>query len=128
MQASPELERLAGTVLRVTRLPHATAAMRLDGQELGIFSAEQFAAGVDVAALDMPLARRAADVAKLVELRNRVQFIRWRKLAATVATGPPPPANQLAEELAAIERELAALELAAARPAPHTIEIIATEP
>ena len=124
---SPDLKLFAGDTLRVTRLPFAKASLEIDGDEVGTFSAAQLAAGVELSALDTPLARRAAEVAKLIRLRNQLRFNRWRNLQVPFPDEPPPGVKQAAAELAAMEQELAALVETAASPAPHTIELSATE-
>ncbi|MEX2091345.1 MAG: SGNH/GDSL hydrolase family protein [Pirellulales bacterium] len=124
---SPDLKHFAGDTLCVTHLPFAQASLEVDGDEMGTFSAAQLAAGVDLSTLDTPLARRAAEVAKLIQLHNRLRFTRWRNLQVPFPDEPPPGVKQAAAELAAMEQELAALVETAARPAPHTIELSATE-
>jgi lysophospholipase L1-like esterase len=124
---SPELKPFTDDTLRITDLPVAKATVEIDGDEIGVYSAEQLSAGLDLSALETPLVRRAAEVAKMIQLRDRLQFIQWRNLVAPFRDEPPPSVKQAVANLAATEQELAALEQAAARPALHTIEIIATE-
>jgi lysophospholipase L1-like esterase len=127
LQSPPDVLLVARDTLRVTHLPFARASLQIDGGEAGDYSAEQLARGIDFSALDTPLARRAAEVAKLIRLRNRLQFSRWRDLQMPFPEGGPANVKKTAEELAAIERELVAIQQLAARPAPHSIEIVAAE-
>lgn len=124
---SSDLKPFTQDTLRITNLPAANAKVEFDGEEIGEYSAEQLAAGIDLSAVETPLARRAAEVAKLIQLRDRLRFIEWRSLNVPFHDEPPPSVKQAAAELETTEQELAALEKASARPAPHTIEITATE-
>lgn len=126
-ETSPDLQQLTDDTLRVTDLPFARASVAIDGEEVGVFSAERLAAGVNLAEFDSPLSRQGAEIAKLIDLRNRVHFTRWRNLEFSFAKDIPANVKQAATELAALEQDLAALEATAARPKTHTIEIIATE-
>ena len=115
---SPDLKPFTDDTLRVTDLPFAKASVAIDGDEIGVFSAEQLAAG--------DRSRGARHAARPPSRRSRQadsscaigsSFTRWRNLEVPFAKEPPPNVKQAATELAAIEQELAALEAAAARPA-----------
>ncbi len=127
VESSPELQRWTRDELRVTHLPFGRASLQVDGREVGLFTAEQLAAGIELSGLDTPLASRAAEISTLVQLSNRLRFARWRKLRMPFPDGAPTAVQEAAEELASIEQELLALQQAAARPTPHVIEIVATE-
>jgi lysophospholipase L1-like esterase len=126
-ETSPDLRPFTDDTLRITDLPFANATVEIDGQEIGVYSAEQLAASIDLSALETPLVRRATEVAKMIQLRNRLQHIEWRNLVVPFRDEPPPSVKQAVASLGTTEQDLAALEQASARPALHVIEIVATE-
>ena len=64
----PLTERFNQEILMVERLRPGTYELAFDGVKVGEFTAEEFAKGVNIAALDTPNQRRAASLVKIAEL------------------------------------------------------------
>jgi lysophospholipase L1-like esterase len=70
--------------LRVSHLKAAAYALKIDGSLVGVFSRDQLAAGVNLARLQTPMARQAAEVHRLIERRNHLYFVRWHEIQVSL--------------------------------------------
>ena len=64
--------------LSVKGLAPGTYSLSIDSIAVGSFSAEQLAAGINLATLQTPMLKQAMEVAKLTVDHNNVHFARWR--------------------------------------------------
>jgi len=65
------METLNRQTLKIARLKPGHYALRIDGQQVGVFDVKGFAAGLDLAALPTPMVRQAAEVHQLTLKRKR---------------------------------------------------------
>ena len=70
----------------VERLRPGTYELAFDGEKVGEFTAEEFARGVNIAALDTPNQRKAASLVKIAEcLRDKCSVMAEDCKAVTMA-------------------------------------------
>ena len=128
LKSSDFTEALDQEPLQVTGLkPAARYTLKIDGQEVGDFTAEQLASGINLAPLATPMARQARKVMELTSRHNDQHNTRWRtiqvplqghKTAAVQDALPPLLAALDAEEAATVaERHTAA------QPVAHRYEL-----
>lgn len=74
------LDDLSNYALKVTSLPRANYKVALDGIELGTFSKEQLAGGVNLSRQAAGIMPEAGDLLKTINTKNQVFFHRWRNV------------------------------------------------
>lgn len=80
IRSSDFVESLDQQPLKVTGLNGSEYALVIDGEEVGVFSKEALAVGVNLATLPTPMARQAAAVHALTLKHNNIHFMRWRQI------------------------------------------------
>lgn len=80
VDSSDFTETLNRQPLRITGLDAGHYALRIDGEQVGVFTAEQFDKGLNLAVLPTPMARQAAKVHDLTLKRTNVHNARWRTI------------------------------------------------
>ncbi len=92
--------------LKVTGLSAANFDLKIDGDEMGSFTREQLAEGINLATLPTPMAKQAAEVHKLTLQHNNIHFQRWRQVQVPLAEGKPPRVQKATQDLmAALDEE-----------------------
>jgi lysophospholipase L1-like esterase len=123
--SSDVVDALDQEPLRVKGLSAGAYSLGIDGLPVGNYSADQFAAGINLATLPTPMLKQAMDVAKLTVDHNNVHFARWRTLQVPLEkynlTSLPATLTDLDE----VENEIVAQQRAAAQPKPHRYEVSA---
>lgn len=110
--------------LRVKNLKPGEYTLRIDGQEIATFPAEQFARGINLSTLDTPMLKQAAEVAKLTNQHIDVHVGRWRLVQVPLTEYGLMHYGAALADLDALEREVVARQHAAAQPKPHFYEIV----
>lgn len=114
--------------LTVSGLKSGTYQLSIDGVKAGEFSAEQLAAGINLAMLPTPMANQAREVHKLTLQHNNVHFTRWRQvqvpLAAYASSRVKDATRQLIAALDEEEAEIVKKQRAAAQPVEHRFELV----
>lgn len=110
--------------LRVKNLPPGGYTLKIDGQPIGTYPADQFAQGINLSVLDTPMLKQAAEVLKLTNQRADLQLTRWRVVQVPLAEDSLPHYGAAIAGMDALEHELAARQHAAAQPVPHLYEIV----
>jgi len=127
VKSSEFLQALNQQTLKVTGLSAANFDLKIDGDEQGSFTREQFAEGINLATLPTPMARQAAEVHKLTLQHNNIHFQRWRQIQVPLADGRPPRVQKAARDLmAALDEEEADVlkeQRAAAQPKRHQFQL-----
>jgi hypothetical protein len=80
LASSDFVDALDRQMLTVKNLPAANYLLKIDDQEVGTFTKEQLAAGVNLATLNTPMLRQAQLVHTLTQLRANTHNGRWRNL------------------------------------------------
>ena len=101
----------------------------IDGNEVGSFTKEQLAEGIDLALLPTPMARQAAEVHKLTVQHNNLHFARWRQFQVPAAGQKSPRVQTALQSLLAAfdadEADVIKQQRDAAQPTPHKYELVA---
>jgi hypothetical protein len=129
VNSSDFVETLNQEVLKVTGLPEARYGLVIDDAEIGTFSREELAGGVNLALMKTPMSRQAADVHQLTLRHNNLHFTRWRQVQVPLEDDPSSRVQKATRELmAALDEEEGALveqQRAAARPSTHRYQLVA---
>ncbi len=125
--SSDFMQAMDQQTLKVTGLGAAHYTLKIDGDNVGTFTREQLAAGINLATLNTPMTRQAAEVHKLTLQHNNIHFQRWRQIQVPFADNPSPKVQAAAKELEiALDDEEAGVvkqQRAAAQPKPHQFQL-----
>jgi lysophospholipase L1-like esterase len=127
VKSSDFFQALDQQTLKVTGLSATNYNLKIDGEEMGSFTREQLAEGINLAALPTPMAKQAAQVHKLTLKHNNIHFESWRQIQVPFTQGNTPRVQKAAQDLmAALDEEEADVvkeQRAAAQPAPHQFQL-----
>ena len=124
VKASDVEQALNQEVLEVTGLEAPRYQLKIDGRDLGEFTKEQLAAGVNLAEHPTPMLRQARDVHALTLRHNNVHFSRWRELQVPFEGEAYPSLPKTLEDLDALEAEIVVDQRSKAKPVPHRFELV----
>lgn len=110
--------------LKVWGLESGFYALRIDGQQTGVFTSSQLAAGLDLSALPTPMSRQAAEVHRLTLRRGDVHAFRFQTIEAGFAKDKLSSAQNAIQALDAVDTELDQRQRAAAQPMAHHFELV----
>jgi hypothetical protein len=110
--------------LRVIGLKEPSYALRIDGVAVGVFTSAELTAGVNLAALDTPMAAQAERVHELTLAHHAVHRARWRQIEVRLATYDLLEKKDASEALEALEAALVEQQREAARPGPRRFELV----
>jgi lysophospholipase L1-like esterase len=113
--------------LRVTNLKPGDYILKIDGQEIVTYPADQFARGINLSALETPMLQQAAEVLKLTHQHNDLHVSRWRMVQVPLAKYRLPHYGAAIADLDVLEREAIARQRAAAQPKPHVYAVVPKE-
>ena len=127
VRSSDFLQTLNQQTLKVRGLSAANFNLKIDGDEIGSFTKEQLAEGINLAILPTPMAKQAAEVHKLTLQHNNLHFQRWRQIQVPFGEGKTPRVQEAAKNLmAALDEEEAVVvkeQRAAAQPKRHQFQL-----
>ena len=127
VKSSDFLVALNQQTLKVTGLSAANFNLKIDGDDIGSFTREQLAEGINLATLPTPMAKQAAEVHKLTLQHNNIHFQRWRQIQVPFAEGKTPKVQEGAKVLMAAldeeETDGVKQQRAAAQPKPHQFQL-----
>lgn len=126
VKSSDFVEALNRQPLKVTGLADGYWALRIDGRAAGVFSARQWAQGVNLATLPTPMADQAAKVHALTLRHNDIHFARWRSVQVPLEDDSYEKTADAMRALDALEEEVLAKQRQTAQPARHRFEIVAS--
>ncbi len=110
--------------LKVTNLKPGHYALRIDGQQVKVFTDAELAVGLDLTALPTPMMKQANDVHALTLKRTGIHNTRWRTIEVPMANDSLTKAQAAMDALDALDSELDARQRAAAAPLPRKYELI----
>ena len=132
LKSSDFVEALDQEPLQVVGLKPATRyTLRIDGGDVGDYTAEELAQGINLATLPTPMSQQARQVLKLVSQHNDQHSMRWRSIQVPLADHSPAVQQALPPLLAALDAEEDATvvqEHTAAQPVAHHYELIPALP
>ncbi len=124
VQSSDFLQAMDWQPLKVTGLKGRRYAMKIDGEQVGTFSAQQLADGLNLAELPTPMVRQAQAVHDLTVKHNNVHAARWRELQVALAQQSLPHLPQAIEAMDSVEADLVVQQRLLAQPKPHRYELL----
>ncbi|MBV9866991.1 MAG: SGNH/GDSL hydrolase family protein [Abitibacteriaceae bacterium] len=111
--------------LKVTGLTAAKYTLKIDGQDVGIFTKEQLADGINLATQQTPMSKQAANVHGLTVRHDDIHTTRWRQYQVPMANDNLPHLTEVMRALDDLEADVVAQQRAAAQPVPHRYELVA---
>jgi lysophospholipase L1-like esterase len=124
LQSSDFIQALNQQRLRVTGLATGRYQLSIDGAAVGTWTGQELAEGLNLAVLDTPMARQAAEVRDLTIRRIDVHQQRWRALQVPLEKFSLENLDRSLKDLDALDAELAVHEHAAAQPRPHSYKLV----
>ena len=109
--------------LRVKGLAAGKYSLRIDGESLGTFSAEQLSSGINLAELNTPMARQAANVHSLTMQHNAIHATRWRQVQVPLQKTQSSELLEALRALDELEVRLVRDQRAAAQPQTHRFSL-----
>src|SRR5687768_14243871 len=123
VRSSDVVETLNQQPLVVKGLTAPRYTLKIDGEEVGGFTKEQLAAGINLAMLDTPMTKQAAEVHRLTLKHNNVHFIRWRMVHVPYQKETTPALKNALQGLDELETEFVKQQREAAKPKPRRYEL-----
>jgi lysophospholipase L1-like esterase len=127
LQASDVIQALNQQPLIVKGLTAAKYSLKIDGAEVGQFTKEELAAGVNLATLPTPMLAQAFAVQDLTAQHTNLHNQRWRAIQVPYASSKSEAVRKAASDLVAAldveEAELVAQQRAKAQPVAHKFEL-----
>ena len=124
VKSSDFMDRLNVEWLRVTGLDAGRKfALAINGLAVGEFTGAQLAGGMNLAKLDTPMMRQAAQVLAYTVKRTGIHQLRWRQLQIPYEKDGLPRMAALLDQLDALDQDLEARQHAAARPSAAYYEL-----
>ncbi|MBI4892097.1 MAG: DUF1080 domain-containing protein [Acidobacteria bacterium] len=124
VKSSDFQETLNRETLKVTGLKPGYYALRIDGLQVKVFTAEELAAGLDLTALPTPMLEQARKVQQLTTKRTAIHNSRWRMVQVPLENDQMQATSAAMQAMDALDAEVEAKEVAAARPVPHRYELL----
>ncbi len=123
VRSSDVIQALNQELLRINPLTAARYRLKIDGEDLGVFTREQLSDGINLAVLPgTPMLKQAAEVHAITLRHNNIHFVRWRQVQ--VPLEPTLAHKQAAmDALDALDSDLIQQQHAAAQPKPHHYEL-----
>ncbi len=123
VHASDVVAALNQQPLQVTGLTAALYMLRIDGEEVGRFTREQLAEGLNLAELPTPMTKQAAIVHGLTVRHNDLHFARWRSVQVPLQGNSSRRLRRALKALDSLEDDLVKQQRAAAQPKSHRYEL-----
>jgi lysophospholipase L1-like esterase len=127
VKSSDFVESFNRQMLKIAGLADGYWALRIDGRQVGVFPARQWAGGVNLALLPTPMAAQAAEVHALTLKHNNIHFARWRSVEVPLAPENLTKAPAAMAALDALEAEIVARQRALAQPLPRKYEVVRSD-
>jgi lysophospholipase L1-like esterase len=124
VRLSDAVESLNQQSLKVKNLSAARYSLKIDGEEIGVWTKEQLAAGINLAVQSTPMLKQAMMVHHLTLLHNRMHFVRWREIQVPFDKENMIDLQKTLDALDALEADIVKRQRAAAEPRPHSYELI----
>jgi len=124
VKSSDVMQALNQELLRLNSLSASRYRMKIDGEDVGVFTREQLSDGINLATLpSTPMLKQAAEVHAITLRHNNIHFVRWRQIQ--VPLEPLLAHKQAAmDAMDALDNDLIQQQHAAAQPKPHHYELL----
>lgn len=129
VNSSDFMESLNQEILKITGLTATKYVLKIDGNQVGEFTRDELAAGINLAERDTPMTRQAKEVHQLTIQHNNLHFERWREIQVRLAKHTSGKIAKATDNLLATfdseEAGLVAKQRKLARPVKHQYELCA---
>ncbi len=119
VKSSDVVEALDRQPLKVAGLKASEYRLAIDGDEVGTFTREALADGINLAVLDTPMARQARKVQEDTLKHNNIHYMRWRNVEVPLQGEKLAGMNDALEALDRLEAEVVARQREEVKPKPH---------
>ncbi|SIN99867.1 Lysophospholipase L1 [Singulisphaera sp. GP187] len=109
--------------LKVSGLEGSDYVLSIDGEEVGSFSKDQLAEGINLALLATPMNKQASEVHNLTLKHNNVHFTRWRSVQVPLSSIKSAHLDEAIADLDRVEAEVVDQQRAASQPKPRRYEL-----
>lgn len=123
MQSSDITTALNEEPLVVTGLHDGVYALMIDGAEIGTYTNDQFAKGINLATLKTPMSDQAMTVYQMVNEHSDLHYDRWRHVQVPLAGNKLSQTEAAVSAMDALEDKVVDQERKAALPREHTFSI-----
>jgi hypothetical protein len=124
LQSSDVVRSLDQQTVKVTGLPAGKYSLRIDNEEVGQWTREDLASGVNLATLDTPMLRQSLSVYALTVRRNAVRMARWQTVQVGLQHENSQHVADVLSALDATDSDLVIQQKAAGAPKPHHFELL----
>ena len=125
LRSSDIVQSLDQQLLRVTGLPAAKYVLKIDGEEIGGWTREDLARGINLSLLTTPMLKQALSVYAFSTRRNSLRLARWQGVQVSLQDETSPHVAEALAALDAMDDELLQQQKAAAVPKTHRYELVA---
>lgn len=123
VRSSDLIQALNQELLRIGPLRAMRYRLKIDGEDLGVFTKEQLSDGINLAVLpSTPMLKQAAEVHAITLRHNNIHFIRWRQVQVPLQSTLAHKQAAL-DALDALDDDLIQQQHATAQPLPHHYEL-----
>jgi lysophospholipase L1-like esterase len=123
VRSSDFFQALNWQPLKITGLKGEGYLLKIDGEEVGIYSRQQLEEGLNLAELSTPMFKQAQTVHDLTVKHNNIHFMRWRDVQMALGSMSLAHLTQALEALDNLEADLVTQQRAAAQPKAHRYEL-----
>jgi lysophospholipase L1-like esterase len=123
VRSSDVIASLNRQPLKVKGLGAAEYTLTIDGQEVGTFSRDQLADGINLAEQATPMAKQAASVHALTLRHSNIHNTRWRQIQVPFEDETSPSLLRALSELDALEADVVEKQRHEAQPLPRRYEL-----
>jgi hypothetical protein len=124
LRSSNIVESLDQQILRITGLPDAKYVLKIDGEEIGAWTRDELAQGVNLALLDTPMLKQALNVHAFSARRNSIRLARWQGVQVALQAEASPHMGEALAALDALDNELLQQQRSAAVSKSHRYELV----
>lgn len=125
--SSDFIDALDREMVTVTGLPPGSYLLKIDGQAVATYSADQWSAGVNLADVDTPMSKQANSVLQLIYRHNNLHWARWHMIQTSFEAEKPASMDAAMAALDTLEDQVVAMAYAKAQPKAHQYEIVPVE-
>ena len=123
VNSSDFVKELDQQPLKVSGLEGSDYVLSIDGEDVGSFSKDQLAEGINLALLSTPMTKQASEVHNLTLKHNNVHNTRWRQVQVPLSSIKSPHLDEAIADLDRVEAEVVDQQRAAAQPKPRRYEL-----
>jgi lysophospholipase L1-like esterase len=125
LRSSDFMETLDRQLLRVRGLTADRYALKIDDEEIGVFSKDELAKGINLATLPTPMLKQAMEVHAFTLKHTSVHNARWRQIQVPLEKDALVAMKTTLAAMDELDNELIARQRAAAQPRARRYELVA---